>query len=178
MKHVFSLRMVILSFVAEELSEIHVYQTQLRDKNFLCKLVFLADVTMHLNALNLRLQGRNQNITHLVGHVETFKMKLRLFATCLKNNDLSHIDSLRELLADDVKVECSRFVEDIEALSHKFENRFKDFDRLKPNLDLYNNPMDVDVKTELPEFQLELCELQCNPFLLSRKTKPKRDSEN
>ena len=46
---------------------------------------------------------------------------------------------------------------------------FKDFDRLKPNLYLYNNPMDVDVETQLLEFQLELCELQCDPFLLSRK---------
>ena len=27
------------------------------------------------------------NISHSVGHVEAFKMKLRLFATCLKNND-------------------------------------------------------------------------------------------
>ena len=84
--------------------------------------------------LNLRLQGRNQNISHLVGHVETFKMKLHLFATCLKNNDLLHFDSLRELLADDVEVECSCFVEDIEALSHEFEDRFQDFDRFKPNL--------------------------------------------
>ena len=49
-------------------------------------------------------------------------------------------------------MKCSRFVEDIEALSHEFENRFKDFDRLKPNLYLYNNPMDVDVETQLQEF--------------------------
>ena len=83
---------------------------------------------MHLNVLNLRLQGRNQNISHLVGHVETFKMKLLLFATCLKNNDVSQFDSLQEFLADSVKVEYSRFVKDIETLSHEFGNRFKDFD--------------------------------------------------
>ena len=89
----------------------------------------------------------------------------------MKNNDLSHFDSLHELLANDVEVECSRFVEDIEALSHEFEIRFQDSDRLKPNLSLYNNPMNVNVETQLPEFQLELCELQCYPFLLSRKNK-------
>ena len=72
-------------------------------------------------------------------------------------------------MVDDYEVECSRFVEDIQALSCEFENRFKDFDRLKPNLHLYNNPMDVNVETQLPELQLELCELQCNQFLLSRK---------
>ena len=87
----------------------------------------------------------------------------------MKNNNLLHFDSLHELLADDVEVECSRFVKNYEALSHEFENRFRDFDRLKPNLYLYNNPMDVDVEIQLSEFQLELCELQCNPFLLSTK---------
>ena len=87
----------------------------------------------------------------------------------MKNNDLSHFDSLHELLADDVEVECSCFAEEIEASSHEFENRFKDFDRLKPNLSWYNNPMDVNVGTQLPEFQLKLCELQCDPFLLKRK---------
>ena len=56
LKHFFGLRMDILSFLAEELSEMHVYQIQLRDKNFLCKLSFLGDITMHLNVLNLRLQ--------------------------------------------------------------------------------------------------------------------------
>ena len=66
-------------------------------------------------------------------------------------------------------------MKDIEGLSHEFENRFKDFDRLKSNLYLYNNPMDVDVETQLPEFQLELCELQCDLFLLSRKKRnPKK----
>ena len=101
-------------------------------------------------------------------------MKLCLFATCLKNYDLLHYNSLHELLADDVEVKCSRFVEDIEPLSHEFEGRFKDLDRLKPNLSLYNNPMDVDVETQLPEFQLKLCKLLCDPFLLSRKNEIKR----
>ena len=169
LRYFFGLRMDILSFPTEELSEIHIYQTQMRDKSFLCKLAFLTDITMHLHVLNLRLQLQNQNISRLVGHVKTFKIKLRLFATCLENNDLLHFDFLHELLADDVEVEWSRFVEDIEALSDEFENKFKDFDRLKPNLYLYNNPMNVNVETQLPEFLLEFCELQCNPFLLLRK---------
>ena len=103
-----------LSFLAEELSEMLVYQTEMSDKNFLCKLAFLTDITMHLNVLNLTLWKRNQNISHLAGHAETLKIKLRLFATCLKN--LSQFDSLDELLADDVEVDCSCFVKDIKAL--------------------------------------------------------------
>ena len=170
LQHFFGLRKEILLFLqTEQLGETQMYQTQLCDKNFLCNLAFLTDMTMHLNVLNLNLQGRNQTISHLVGHIEAFQRKLRLFAICLKNNELSHFDSLHALVVDDYEVECSRFVEDIQSLSCEFENRFKDFDRLKPNLHFYNNPMDVNVETQLPELQLELCELQCNQFLLSRK---------
>ena len=114
LKHFFGLRKNIFSFLTAQLSEMHVYQTEMSDENFLCKLAFLTDITMHLNVLNLTLWKRNQNILHLVGHVKTLKMKLRLFATCLKN--LSQFDSLDELLADYVEVECSCFVKDIEAL--------------------------------------------------------------
>ena len=43
-------------------------------------------------------------------------MKLRLFASRLKNNDLSHFNSLHKFLADDIEVECSRFVKDLMSL--------------------------------------------------------------
>ena len=92
------------------------YQTQLSERNFLCKFAFYTDMTMYLNVLNLRLQEQHQNISYLVGHIETFKKNLRLFATCLKNNNLSHFDFFRELLADVVEVECSCFAEDIETI--------------------------------------------------------------
>ena len=50
-------------------------------------------------------------------------------------------------------------MKDIEGLSHEFENRFKDFDSSKSNLYLYNNPMDVDVETQLPEINWLFFEL-------------------
>ena len=162
----------ILSFLqTEQLGETQMYQTQICNKNFLCNLAFLTDMTIHLNVLNLNLQGRKQTVSHLVGHIDAFQKKLRLFVICLENNDISHFDPLHALVVDDYEVECSRFVRDIKALSCEFENRFKDFGSLKPNLHLYSNPMDVNVETQLPELQLELCKLQCNQFLLSRKNK-------
>ena len=39
---------------------------------------------------------------------------------------------------------------------------------------MYNNPIDVDVKTQLSDFLLELCELQCDPFLLLRKNETQK----
>ena len=47
--------------------------------------------------------------------------------------------------------------------------RFADFDLLKTKLELFNNLMEVDIESQASCFQLELCELQADPFLLSKK---------
>jgi len=51
---------------------------------FIRSLAFLADLTSHLNVLNLKLQGKGQNISHLVGHIEGFRKKLKLFEDALQ----------------------------------------------------------------------------------------------
>jgi hypothetical protein len=75
------------------------------------------DMITHLDVLNLSLQGRQQNISHLVGHIEAFRKKLQLFNMCLRKNDLSHFASCRQLLADDIEVDFSSFVRTIETLT-------------------------------------------------------------
>jgi hypothetical protein len=83
-------------------------------------------MTIHLNVLNLSLQGR-QNISHLVGHIEAFRKKLQLFIMCLRENDLSHFASCREVLVeDDIEAVFSSFVRKIQTLSSEFEKRFRD----------------------------------------------------
>lgn len=170
LQHFFALRKDVLSFLqTEQLSNTELYQTQLQDRDFICSLAFLTDMTAHMNVLNLNLQGKQQNISHLVGHIEAFRKKLLLFSACLRKNDLTHFPSCRELMAEDSMSDFSCFVGKIESLSLEFENRFKDVDKLKSSLLLFNNPMEVDVEAQLPELQLELCELQSDPMLQAKK---------
>lgn len=170
LQHFFALRKDVLSFLqTEQLSNTELYQTQLQDRDFICSLAFLTDMTAHMNVLNLNLQGKQQNISHLVGHIEAFRKKLLLFSACLRKNDLTHFPSCRELMAEDSMLDFSCFVGKIESLSLEFENRFKDVDKLKSSLLLFNNPMEVDVEAQLPELQLELCELQSDPMLQAKK---------
>jgi hypothetical protein len=49
------------------------FQRELQDTGFIRSLAFLADLTSHLNVVNLKLQGKGQNISHLVGHIEGFR---------------------------------------------------------------------------------------------------------
>jgi hypothetical protein len=42
---------------------------------FIRSLAFLVGLKSHLNALNLKLQDKGQNISHLVGHIKGFRKK-------------------------------------------------------------------------------------------------------
>ena len=57
--------------------------SELNDDDWLCKLMFLADITKHLNDLNLRLQGQGQTVFELFEHWKGFASKLDYFAVIL-----------------------------------------------------------------------------------------------
>ena len=65
--------------------------SELRNKTFLCDVAFLCDITSHLNALNLQLQGRGRIITDVDATVRACKTMLRLWETqilpALPNNE-------------------------------------------------------------------------------------------
>ena len=63
----------------------------------------------------------------------------------------------------------SAFFEKIGEISDEFNDKFADFDFLKENVKLFNNPIEVDVESQPLYLQQELYELQSDPFLLSRK---------
>ena len=62
-RHFFWLRKVILSFFEEQLRDsagnFH-FQAQLQSTEFLCGLVFLTDITTHLNMVNLSLEVKGK----------------------------------------------------------------------------------------------------------------------
>ena len=52
---------------------------ELNDKEWLCKFMFLTDITKHLNELNLRLQGQCQTALELFEYWKGFATKLSIF---------------------------------------------------------------------------------------------------
>jgi hypothetical protein len=118
----------------------------------------------------LKLQGKGQNISHLVGHIEGFRKKLELFEDALQKNDTTHFPSSQELKEN--KNDFSHFAEFQEAISEiseEFHIRFNEFDSLKPKLQLFSNPMDIDVTQQQFDLQMELCDLQSDPFFFQSK---------
>ena len=65
--------------------------SKLKDKHWILKLAFLADINLcdYLNVLNLSLQGKNILFPDAISNISAFKSKLALYRTQLENYDYS-----------------------------------------------------------------------------------------
>jgi hypothetical protein len=48
-------------------------EQEMLNPTFLCELAFLTDNTKHMNDLNMKLQGKQQNVSNLSGQVNCFR---------------------------------------------------------------------------------------------------------
>ena len=65
-------------------------------------------------------------------------------------------------------LEFSTFPSKIENLLSKFNVGFSDFETMKKDI-LYNSPLNVATEEQPASLQLELCDLQANPFFMELK---------
>ncbi|KAM3867728.1 general transcription factor II-I repeat domain-containing protein 2-like [Diretmus argenteus] len=170
----FALRTEIPLFLEEAMGEnVTDYCDKLRDVSFLSDLAFLTDITQHLNGLNLMLQGRDQTVADLFGHVSGFRRKLNLFKDHLLANNLSHFHACTQLRTDLSGSECpgsfTRYANDIATLQEQFNKRFQDFHSMQPRIDLFTAPLSAVIDEQPINLQMELCELQADPFYSKQK---------
>ena len=57
----------------------------------------------------------------------------------------------------------------LDNVSNEFDDRFAEFNAMKEQIELFINPMEIEIETQATKFQLELCDLQSDPFLQSKK---------
>uniref|UniRef100_A0A8C3ISY3 Uncharacterized protein n=1 Tax=Chrysemys picta bellii TaxID=8478 RepID=A0A8C3ISY3_CHRPI len=160
LKHFFALREEIDSFMKMKNKEVR----QLADSTFICNLAFLTDVTDHLNALNLKLQGRKQVITQMYDSVKSFKVKLTLWGKQLTAGNLVHFLTLNSLGKVEPK-SLKEYADIISNLHKQFDVRFKDFKALEPHFQPFSTPFAEETDNVAEEIQMELVELQCDTIL-------------
>ncbi|XP_072239317.1 general transcription factor II-I repeat domain-containing protein 2-like [Leuresthes tenuis] len=144
--------------------------TVLRDEKWKCELAFLADITAHLNALNLQLQGRDRMITNMYDAVKAFQVKLLLWETQMQKCNLPHFPCCQVML-NQISTNVfpkTDFADKLSTLRAEFARRFSDFEAQKKSFELLRNPFAVDVETAQAEIQMELIELQCNGTLKAK----------
>ncbi|XP_029312378.1 general transcription factor II-I repeat domain-containing protein 2-like [Cottoperca gobio] len=166
LKRCFELREEICRFMESKGED----TTELRDKEFLCEVAFLCDLTSHLNALNLQLQDRGSVVTDMYAAVRAFKVKLRLWETQMLQGKLSHFpccQTMKEQVSTAV-FPSARFAEKLSILGGDFTHRFADFEAQKSRFELLRNPFAADVESAPTNIQMELIDLQCNDSLKAK----------
>lgn len=169
----FAIRKEIFLFLQDEFpAKFDKFKFFVEDLDSLCELAFVTDMTNHLNTLNLKLQKTNQIISQLVSHVDSFRRKLQLFKNHLENNILHFFPSC-QILFEEYGTNCN-FTKQIcivDSLINQFNTRFTDFEALRKDLILFENPLTVQIEEQSLEFQAELCGLQCDLTLKTRLEK-------
>ena len=126
--------------------------TELKNPDWLFDLAFLVDITNHLNVLNTQLQGKNQLISQLYAHVSSLQCKLTLFKSQLNSGNCNHFPNYKKMAEkfNNTAINFS-FVEKLDILIQSFQDRFSEFKKVKPLLDIFSNP-----------FQLKMRQSQCS----------------
>uniref|UniRef100_A0A096MCI3 HAT C-terminal dimerisation domain-containing protein n=1 Tax=Poecilia formosa TaxID=48698 RepID=A0A096MCI3_POEFO len=147
---------------------------KLSDPVWLSDFGFLVDITQHLNALNISIQGQNAVVSQLYSHIGAFRTKLLLFQRHLSQTQptTTHFPSLQEIMArfpqNDISAQIRRYAADISSLAEEFQQRFRDFAAIEKEITIFSAPFSV-VPDDAPyDLQLALIELQCDAESRSR----------
>ena len=160
----FALREEIGQFLSEKGQPME----ELSDPVWLADLAFLVDITKHLNALNVNLQGRDAVVSQLYAHIKTFGTKLQLFQRHLSQTEpcTAHFPALKEVIdsfpQENIGAQMKSYATAIASLSVEFNKRFRDFAVIEKDMLLFSSPFSVDPDDAPPQLQLELIELQCD----------------
>jgi hypothetical protein len=137
----------------------------------LVKLAFLTDISLHLNVLNIKLQGEQNTLPVMYQCVEAFTRKLALFSAHISTGNFTHFRQLEKMVED---VDASRvifteqrFGEMIDRLMDDFETRFREYRLMKSVLQFTTDPFsfapdalsDIVSPDELAASELALLEL-------------------
>ncbi|CAH1993695.1 unnamed protein product [Acanthoscelides obtectus] len=134
-------------------------ENQMADAQLLADLAFLTDMTSHLNELNLKLQGKQQNIANLFGHINGFKNKIKLF------NCKEHFEEMKDF----EEVSYLPHIKHIGTIAEEFKNRFSDFKKIESDISVFTQPLPISLENvSRADLQLELCDLQSDPFYQGR----------
>ena len=53
----------------------------------------------------------------------------------------------------------------LDNVSNEFDEKFAEFDSIKKQIELFINPVEIKIESQAAAFQLELRDLQSDPFL-------------
>lgn len=101
---------------------------ELLDLEWLSKLMFFTDLCVHLNELNIKLQGVNKTIIVMFDLIKAFQAKLQIFDRDVVSNTFKYFPNTKKLFAeekpDQIKL-TQEFSVVIQSIINEFSSRFK-----------------------------------------------------
>jgi len=147
--------------------------SELDDATFLLHLGILTDITVHLQDLNLKLQGKDKLIFQLVTHVLAFQDLLCLFVAQAENCDFTQFPTVAKF-ATDTNSAKEKLLCCLQSLQQNFEDRFSDFLKMGQVFLFVENPfvcksdctfLPSSLNINVAAAQREFVELKCNAAL-------------
>ena len=125
------------------------YLKKLKDLEFMSNVYFLNDIFMHLNKLNLELQGRNHSVVSIADKLQAFVKKLELFTKDLSGK-MAHFPQLRAHLSSNELEVTDHLKSFVAKLKENFSTRLNDFKVDNNLILLISNPFpegDIDLNS-------------------------------
>ncbi|XP_057603551.1 general transcription factor II-I repeat domain-containing protein 2 isoform X3 [Hippopotamus amphibius kiboko] len=169
-------RGLVLKRFFESLEEIDSFMSsrgkplpQLSSQDWIKDLAFLVDMTMHLNTLNMSLQGHSQIVTQMYDLIRAFLAKLCLWETHLARNNLAHFPTLKSVSRNES--DGLNYIPKIVELKAEFQKRLSDFKLYESELTLFSSPFSMKIESVQEALQMEVIDLQCNTVLKTKYDK-------
>lgn len=167
----FELRPEIITFLEIYVNDSDIFQHHLKDESFLINLAILTDVTQFINELNLQLQHKNQHIFGMISHIDGFILKLKFIKNSIMENNLDHFHCCKKLKIEIPSVSFTHFGDFLDDLISQFNDRFEDFNIIKPYATLFYSPLTCVINDQPVHLQMELCKLQTDLSLINSSLK-------
>jgi hypothetical protein len=146
---------------------------QLNNHIWITNLMFFTDLSIHMNDLNLNLQGFGKSIDVMFGYIKSFECKLQVFKRDISFNCFRYFPKLKNYLEKNDKL-CGEdtitfYVDIINSLISQFNERFNQFRSLEYTLKFIEYPDSSNFKDlklseftwlELEDFEMQLSDLK------------------
>ncbi|XP_064119030.1 general transcription factor II-I repeat domain-containing protein 2B-like [Macrobrachium nipponense] len=155
---------------------------ELEDGDWIVKLMFLSDITKHLNEFNLLLQGAGKTVLDLYDNWKAFVAKLAIYSTDVETGSFRYFKNLKNLSSMH-PVNTSDLQLYMQELKSEFSIRFQDFQHMGPVFSFLIRPdtfkySDLDTTLfewmETEELEMQLIDFQAST-LWSAKFKDLRE---
>ena len=173
----------VLERFVECLDEIRIFMddnkqkySELTDVNWLGRLMFFTDFTLHLNELNTKLQGFGKTVDEAFDIITAFEKKLKIFKRDLEKQEFQYFPRIKKFYTEIEihetvvkEAQILLFLETVDATLEQFSVRFVQFRKFENTTKFIKYPDTVDFENldftmfdwmELQAFEMQLVELQ------------------